>query len=156
MADTERGLVVLGFSETSRRLLRHAGRHAHGCDVELVLLTVMPTKEFQDRDRARLAIPKLDIPYTVGAAEEEGLRHAKRLTREVLSDLDVSYEVESRVGRKASLVVDVAAEHGCTEIFLAGHRNGRWQAATFDSVMTEVVTAFDGPVTVLMGPDVEA
>ena len=153
MTETERALVVVGFTEMARRLLRHAGEHGQGCGVELVLLAIMPDKEFQDRDQARLTIPHLDMPYTVGAAEEEGERHAKQLAREVISDLDVSYDVESHVGRQASLVLDRAAERDCTEIFMAGYRNGRWQNATFDRVMTEVVTEFDGPVTVMMSPD---
>lgn len=153
MTDRNRALVVVGFTDMARRLLRHAGNHAQGCDVELVLLAVMPDEEFQERDRTRLAIPELDMPYTVGAAEEEGQRHAKKLAREVLSGLDVSYEVESRVGRRAGLVVDRAVALECTEIFLAGYRNGPWAHSTFDRVMTEVVTDFDGPVTVMMNPE---
>lgn len=152
MSTARRALVVLGYSETARRLLRHAGEHAQGCGVDLVVLTVMPTEEFQDRDWARLRIPRLDTPYTVGAAEEEGARHARRLVREVLGDLELDYEIESRVGRTASLILDVAAEHDCSELFLAGRRGGPWADTTFDRVVTEVVETFDGPVTVLMGP----
>jgi nucleotide-binding universal stress UspA family protein len=153
MANTERALVVVGFTDMARRILRHAGEHAQGCNVELVLLAIMPDKEFQDRDRMRLAIPKLDMPYTVGAAEDEGERHAKQLASEVFSDLDVSYDVESRVGRQASLVLDRAAARDCSEIFMAGYRNGPWHNSTFDRVMTEVATEFDGPVTVIINPD---
>ena len=66
---------------------------------------------------------------------------------------DVDYEIESRVGREASLVLDVAAEHGCSELFLVGHRNGPWEQTTFDRVMEEVIDRFDGPVTVVMGEE---
>jgi nucleotide-binding universal stress UspA family protein len=96
------------------------------------------------------------MPYTVEAAEEEGERHARKLAREVLADLDVDYEVDSRVGREASIVLDVAAERDCSEVFLVGHRSGPWGHTTFDRVMEEVVDRFDGPVTVMMGEDPEA
>lgn len=155
MTETERALVVVGFTETGRRLLRHAGEHASGCDVELVLLSVMPTAEFQDRDRARLGIDFRGEAFTVGTAEAEGVHQATALVRELFADLDVSYEVEGRVGRKATLILDQAAAHECTEVFLAGHRNSRWNTSTFDRVMTEVVTGFDGPVTVMMGPELD-
>lgn len=153
MTDRRRALVVLGYTETARRLLRHAGEHAEGCGLDLILLAVMPSAEFQARDWARLRIPELDMPYTVEAAQEEGERHGRHLAREVLTDLDVDYEVDSRVGRKASLILDVAEEHGCSEVFLAGHRNGPWGGTTFDRVMEEVVERFDGPVTVVMDPE---
>jgi len=153
MAERRRALVVLGHTGTARRLLRHAGEHAAGCEVELVLLSVMPSEEFQARDWARLRIPQLEMPYTVEAAEEEGERHGRRLAREVLGDLDVDYEVDARVGRKASLILDVADEHRCSEVFLAGHRSGPWDHTTFDRVMEEVIDRFDGPVTVVIEPD---
>lgn len=155
MTERRSALVLVGYTETARRLLRHAGEHAAGCDLDLVLLTVMPSAEFQARDWARLRIPHLDMPYTVEAAEEEGERHAKRLAREMLADLGVDYEVESRVGRTASLVLDVAAEHDGSEVFVTGHRNGPWGHTTFDRVMEEVIDRFDGPVTVMMGPELE-
>jgi nucleotide-binding universal stress UspA family protein len=152
MAERRRALVVLGHTGTARRLLRHAGEHAAGCGVELVLLSVMPSEEFQARDWARLRIPRLDMPYTVEAAEEEGERHGRRLAKEVLGDLDVDYEVDARVGRKASLILGVAEEHGCSEVFLSGRRNGPWDHTTFDRVMEEVIDRFDGPVTVVIEP----
>lgn len=152
-ANSPRALVVVGYTDPARRLLRHAGEHAAGCDLELVLLSIMPTREFQERDSARLAIPKLELPYTVEAAQDEGERHTRRLAREVLDGLDVIWTVDSRVGRTASLILDAADDHGCSEIHLVGHRNGLWQQTPFDDVLVEVVTGFDGPVTVLMGED---
>ncbi len=156
MTERRRALVVLGYTGTARRLLRHAGEHAAGCDLDLVLLTVMPSAEFQARDLARLRIPHLDMPYTVEAAQDEGARHARQLAREVFADLDVDYEVDSRVGREASTVLDVAAERDCSEVFLVGHRNGPWGHTTFDRVMEEVIDRFDGPVTVMMGEELES
>lgn len=152
MTDHDRELVVLGHTNADRRLLRAAGQSALGRDAELILLTIMPSKEFEERDRARLAIPHLDLPYSVGAAEEEGKRHANELAAETLGDLDVSYEAVSAVGREASIILDTAAEYGCSQIFLAGHRNNPWQHTTFDKVMTEIITKFDGPVTVMVEP----
>lgn len=153
MPEHDRALVVIGFTEPDRRLLRHAGRQAQGCDMELVLLTIMPNKEFQERDQARLAIPRLEMPYTVGAAQDEGRQHARRLARDILASFDISYEIESRIGRKASLILDRAVANRCSQVFLAGHRNSPWQNDTFDQVMTEVVTEFDGPVTVIVDPE---
>jgi nucleotide-binding universal stress UspA family protein len=153
MTDRRRALVVLGHTGTGRRLLRHAGEHAQGCGVELVLLSVMPSAEFQARDWARLRIPQLDTPYTVEVAEDEGERHGRRLARETLDGLDVDYVVDARVGRAASLILDVAAEYDCAELFLSGRRNGPWEHTTFDRVMEEVIDRFDGPVTVLMEPE---
>ncbi|MEF8790862.1 MAG: universal stress protein [Haloarculaceae archaeon] len=153
MVERRSALVLVGYTEPARRLLRHAGEHARGCGLDLVLLSVMPSREYQARDLSRLQIPHLDLPYTVEAAQDEGARHARRLAREVLGDLDVDYEIESRVGREASLVLDVAAEHGCSELFLVGHRNGPWEQTTFDRVMEEVIDRFDGPVTVVMGEE---
>ena len=148
--------MVLDYTGTARRLLRHAGEHAAGCDLDLVLLTVMPSAEFQARDWSRLRIPHLDMPYTVEAAQDEGARHARKLAREVLADLGVDYEVDSRVGGEANIVLDVAAERDCSEVFLVGHRSGPWGHTTFDRVMEEVVDRFDGPVTVMMGEELEA
>jgi len=59
MTDHDRALVILGNTETERRLLGHAGEHAQGCGVDLVLL-------------------------------------------------DISWEVDSGVGRKASLILERA------------------------------------------------
>lgn len=101
MTDHDRALVILGNTETERRLLRHAGEHAQGCGVDLVLL-------------------------------------------------DISWEVDSGVGRKASLILERATGHGCSQVFLAGYRNSAWGNTTLDRVLTEVVTAFDGPVTVMV------
>lgn len=155
MADRRSALVLVGCADPARRLRRHAGEHARGCDLDLVSLSVVPSREYQARDLARLRIPHLDMPCTVEAARDEGARHARRLARDALGDLDVDDGIESRVGRKASPVLDVAAEHGCSELFLVGHRDGPWEQTTFERVMEEVSDRFDGPVTVVVGEELE-
>lgn len=153
MTERQSALVVLGDTRTARRLLRHAGERAKASGLCLVLLSVMPSEEFQARDWARLRIPELDVRYTVEAAEDEGERHGERLAREVLDGLGVEYVVDARVGRKASIVLDVADEYDCSEVYLSGRHNGPWGHTTFDRVMEEVVDRFDGPVTVMVEPD---
>jgi len=100
MTDHDRALVILGNTETERRLLGHAGEHAQGCGVDLVLL-------------------------------------------------DISWEVDSGVGRKASLILERATGRPLAGV-PGGPRNSAWGNTTFDRVLTEVVTAFDGPVTVMV------
>ena len=146
-------LVVVTPGERGRRLLREAGAYAAGTGAELVLLTVVPEREFEEKRRAVAGIGSSDAVYTLEQAEESAERGAMTLADEELTGVDVTYRPVGTVGREADAILDVARSEGVDHIFLGGRKRSPTGKALFGDVAQTVLLSFDGPVTVVMGED---
>lgn len=147
----QRGLVLIGESETARALLREAGEIAAALGVELVALSTITREEYEHDLAALDAIEHLEH---VDFEEESGPDLARELGEdlvgEVLAGLDVEVSVVGRlvdegIGR---VVVETAERHDCDHVFLVGHSRSRAADALFGDAARYVVHHFDGSVTV--------
>lgn len=146
-------LVVVTPGERGRRLLREAGQYAAATDAELVLLTVIPEQEFEEKRRAVASIGSSDAVYTLEQAEESAERGAMALADEELAGVDVSCRPVGTIGREAAAILDVAREEGVDHVFLGGRKRSPTGKALFGDVAQTVLLNFGGPVTVVMGED---
>jgi nucleotide-binding universal stress UspA family protein len=151
----KRALVVVTPGNRGRRLLREAGEYAEGTDTELVLLTVVPEEEFEEKRRAVAGIGSSDAVYTLEQAEESAEREATAVADDALAGLDVSYHTVGTIGREADAILDVADSEGAEHVFLGSRRRSPAGKALFGDVAQTVLLEFDGPVTLLMGEDVD-
>ncbi|SFR52594.1 universal stress protein [Halogeometricum limi] len=149
----KQALVVVTPGERGRRLVREAGAYAEGTDTELVLLTVVPEDEFEERRRAVASIGSSDAIYSLEQAAEAGEREAMEIADDVLGDVDVNYRPIWTVGREADTILDVAEQEGVDHVFLGGRRRSPTGKALFGDVAQKVLLSFDGPVTLVMGED---
>ncbi|ADQ66345.1 universal stress protein [Halogeometricum borinquense] len=149
----KQALVVVTPGKRGRRLIREAGEYATGTDTELVLLTIIPEDEFEEKRRAVSEIGSSDAIYTLEQAEGTAEREAMEIADDVLSELNVSYRAVSTVGRKADTILDVAETEGVDHVFLGGRRRSPAGKALFGDVAQKVLLTFEGPVTLLMGDD---
>ncbi|SFR60604.1 Nucleotide-binding universal stress protein, UspA family [Halogeometricum rufum] len=151
----KRALVVVTPGNRGRRLLREAGAYAEGTDTELVLLTVVPEEEFEEKRRAVAEIGSSDAVYTLEQAEESAEREATTVADDALAGLDVSYHAVGTIGREADAILDVADSEDAEHVFLGSRRRSPAGKALFGDVAQTVLLEFDGPVTLLMGEDVD-
>jgi nucleotide-binding universal stress UspA family protein len=151
----KRALVVVTPGNRGRRLLREAGAYAEGTDTELVLLTVVPEEEFEEKRRAVAGIGSSDAVYTLEQAEDSAEREATAVADDALAGLDVPYHAVGTIGREADAILDVADSEGAEHVFLGSRRRSPAGKALFGDVAQTVLLEFDGPVTLLMGEDVD-
>jgi len=150
----ERALAVVGEEERSKKVVREAGELAAGVDAELILLTVIPQEEYEEKRRdIEESIRDEDIVYTFTQAEQDARHTARDVADEVLDGIDVDYDVLGAVGRQADTIISVADTEECDHLFLAGRRRSPTGKALFGDLTQEVLLTFDGPVTVLLGDD---
>jgi nucleotide-binding universal stress UspA family protein len=151
----KRALVVVTPGNRGRRLLREAGEYAEGTDTELVLLTVVPEEEFEEKRRAVAGIGSSDAVYTLEQAEDSAEREATAVADDALAGLDVPYHAVGTIGREADAILDVADSEDAEHVFLGSRRRSPAGKALFGDVAQTVLLEFDGPVTLLMGEDVD-
>jgi nucleotide-binding universal stress UspA family protein len=150
----ERALAVVAEEERSKKVVREAGELAAGVDAELVLLTIIPQDEYEEKRReVEENIRDEDIVYTFTQAEQAARHTAQDVADEVLEDVDVDYEVLGAVGREAETIISVADTEACDHLFLAGRRRSPTGKALFGDLTQDVLLTFDGPVTVLLGDE---
>jgi nucleotide-binding universal stress UspA family protein len=146
-----RALAVVTQEDGSKQLVREAGTLAAGCDAELVLLWITPSEEYERRRKAVTDSGAGEATYTIEQAEEAARRSAMTVAHDLLSDLDLRYEVVGMVGRELEAVLDVADDRDCDHLFVAGPRRTPTGKALFGDLTQQLTLAFDGPVTVLLG-----
>lgn len=146
----DRALVVVSASDTSKRLVREAGELAAGVDAELVLLRVIPEEEYESRRDAVENIADIDNTYTLDQATEEARQSAADIARDVLGDIDVTYESLGTIGRETARILDSAEENDCDHIFVIGRKRTPTGKAIFGDIAQSVILNFDGPVTVML------
>jgi nucleotide-binding universal stress UspA family protein len=150
----ERALAVVAEEERSKKVVREAGELAAGVGAELVLLTIIPQEEYEEKRRdVEENIRDEGIIYTFTQAEQAARHTAQDVADEVLEDVDVDYHVLGAVGREAETIITVADTEGCDHLFLAGRRRSPTGKALFGDLTQDVLLTFDGPVTVLLGDE---
>lgn len=147
----KRSLVVVSPTERGRNLLREAGELAAGTGAELVLLSVTPEDEYEDRYESVAEGSDGEFRYTVPQAETSAARVAASMAAAVLDGLDVEYRVVGEVGREAKVILEVAESEDVDHIFVAGRRRSPTGKMLFGDLVQTVLLSFDGPVTCLLG-----
>lgn len=148
-----RALVVVTDSTRSKQILREAGELAANNATELVLLSVSPTESYEDTHDAVASIGSSDLVYTIEQAEESAVRNIERTASEAFDGLDVEYHTKAVFGREVDSILDVAEAYDCDHLFIAGRRRSPTGKALFGDLTQQVLLAFDGPVTVLLGDE---
>lgn len=151
----QRALVAVRPTKLSERLVREAGELAAGVDAEIILMSTIPTQDYEKQRRALAEIRELDSGHSIEQAEEALERATGRLARKTFTDLDVSYELVGKVGREVRGILAEAKERDCDHIFLTGRRRSPTGKAVFGDATQSVLLNFDGPATVLLGPEDE-
>lgn len=145
----ERALVVVDAKESSTTLVREAGELAEAVGSELVLVHVTTDEEYEDRRQTMEDIPDSRVHYSNKQALEGAKEFAEDVGREVLDELDVSWESIGAVGKAQTEIIEAAADHDCDHLFIAGEKRSPTGKALFGDVAQSVVLNFDGPVTVV-------
>jgi nucleotide-binding universal stress UspA family protein len=149
----ERALAVVSEEERSKKVVREAGELAAGVDAELVLLTIIPQEEYEEKRREVESFRDADLVYTFTQAEQQARHTAQDVADDVLDDVDVDYDVLGAVGREAETIINVAEMEGCDHLFLAGRRRSPTGKALFGDLTQDVLLTFEGMVTVLLSEE---
>lgn len=141
-------LVTLTGTEIDHRLVHEAGTYAAGTGGQLVLLSVMPSREFADRQRVFSQIS--DLPrYTLPKAEEKHRQTAARIGQEALDPLGIDYATVGLVGRTADQVLTAARAYDCGHVFLVDQPQSVLRRLIVGDLVRSITNQFDGLVTVL-------
>lgn len=144
-------LVNLTDTAVDQRLIREAGAYASGTGSRLVLLSVMPSGEFAERQRAYTQIR--DLPrYTIPKARERHRQNAVRSGREALDSLDIEYTAVGAVGHETDQVLATAREYDCDHVFLVDRPRSLFRRLLGNDGIRSIARGFDGPVTTLQYP----
>jgi nucleotide-binding universal stress UspA family protein len=148
----KRALVVVDDSDRHRKLLREAGELAAGVGTDLVLLSVMSEEEFEeDMETIETIAGVENIGYGSEDVFEAAENFAEGIAQEELEDIDVEYDAVGRTvdeGNHANAIIEVAEDHGCDHVFIAGRRRSPAGKAIFGDTAQAVILNFDGFVTV--------
>lgn len=140
-------LVNLTGTAADCRLVCEAGTYVRNTGGTLVLLSVMPSREFAGRSEARLRAGYRR--YTLCQAEEDGRRFATHAGRAVCSSLGIDSIAVGVVGDETDRVLAVAREHGCGHVFLVDRQPVGFRRFIKEDLVRTVTDGFDGLVTVL-------
>jgi nucleotide-binding universal stress UspA family protein len=141
-------LVVLTDTHVDQRLIHEAGAYARGIGSRLVLLSVMPSREFAERQQAYAQIR--DFPtYALSQAEEKHRQKAVQSGLETLDSLDIEYTAVGAVGREADQVLATAREHDCGHVFLVDRPRSLLRRFLGNDSIQAITRGFDGSVTTL-------
>lgn len=122
---TAKVLVVL-TPDNPEASLRTALSHPSTATEIVDVILVFPTKEYEQRRRARIA-GGISTPYTVDHLAEEAQHIAQRVGCEFLGMVGVDFQAVGGVGRTRDLVVDAVRDHGYTRIYVASPRQTLWE-----------------------------
>lgn len=146
----DRGLVNVGATEMSHRLLQEAAEHAVGADAELVLLSILTEEEYdhdleaidriENLERIDLGEHPRDIARSIG----------ERIAETVLDPYDIEFTVVGRYVQDeiVQTVLTEATDRNCDHIYLLGRRRSRFGAIFTRDPLREALNEFDGFVTI--------
>jgi nucleotide-binding universal stress UspA family protein len=145
----KRALAVVEPTEAAKELVYEAGIIAEGLDADLILTHITTEQEYGACRDAMESLMSSSANYTPGEAEEGATQFAHDIGDEVLSELDVEYEVTGYLGNKAEKILDATEEYDCDHVFITGRQRSPTGKALFGDAAQAVILDFDGPVTVL-------
>ena len=146
----ERGLVVIGGTESSNRLLREAAEHASGAGADLVVLSLYTEEGYEHDVEVLNRIAEVERASLPDAGGDEFAKDVgERIVRDALADYEVAYQVvgslvSRRIGRR---IIDAATNHDCDHIFLLSKPRSRFSGAVGKAIET-VLERWDDPVTI--------
>jgi len=149
----ERALVGLSGESEETEMLRTAGKLAAGVDAKLFVLSMID-EDAVDEDMQTLdQVAELEqTTYDVEVAgSDQADKFGRDIANEVLSDLDLTYEVIPLVvhpDEKANSILSAADENNCDHIFITGRQRSPTGKAIFGDITQKVILNFDGDVTV--------
>ncbi|RQH02636.1 universal stress protein [Natrarchaeobius oligotrophus] len=147
-----RGLVVLDDTETHRALLEEAGAFASSSDSELVVLSYLTSEEVESNlDTIETISEQEGTSYDSTVALQPAEQFASSMAAETIADLDLSYEIETRVIDEDDLgdaILETAYDTDCDHVFLVGRKRSPTGKAIFGDVVQQVILNFEGRVTV--------
>lgn len=145
----ERALAVVEPTDAAKELVHEAGVIVEGLDAHLILTHITTEQEYSARRDAMESLMSSSANYTVGEVKEGATQFARDIGDEVLSDLDVDYQVAGFLGNKAEKILDAAEEYDCDHVFITGRQRSPTGKALFGDATQKVILDFDHPVTVV-------
>ncbi|WP_435365719.1 universal stress protein [Haloarchaeobius sp. DYHT-AS-18] len=144
----DRGLVLIEESDDHRRLLSEAVEHAVGAGADLVLLTTMTEKQFEDDAETLESIGRSEnTNYDSNTVLDGAVADIEAFAGDHIPD-DVESTVVARMtDRPAKALLDVADKRDCDHVFVLGERRSPTGKALFGDVAQQVALNFDGYVT---------
>lgn len=141
-------LVSLTGMGNDHQLVYRAGTYAASTGGKIVLLSVMPDREFADRQRAYAQINALP-QYALDQAEEVHRQTAAQIGHEALDPLGLDYTPVGRVGHEVNHVLNAAQTYNCGHVFLLDRQQSVLHRLVARDPAQSVVNRFNGFVTVL-------
>jgi nucleotide-binding universal stress UspA family protein len=153
----ERGLVVLGGTKSSGRLLREAAEHASGANAELILLSTFTRQQYEHDLEILDRIARSE--FTLAGEKDEAelaTELGEWMARELLEEFDVEYRVvgalvDDGLGRR---IVSEAEDRECDHVFLTSKRKSRLGGVLGDAAR-RVLRTYDGITTIAYERDPE-
>ncbi|WP_137286058.1 universal stress protein [Halorussus salinisoli] len=145
----ERALAVVDAEESTKALVREAGKLAAAVDAELVLLHVTTDEEYEDTRQTMESIPNSPVGYSARKAREGAEEFAADVGREVLEGVDVSWDAVGELGDEQTEILETAEARDCDHLFIAGEKRSPAGKALFGDLTQSIILNFDGPVTVV-------
>ena len=147
--DSSRNVLVhLTGTDADQRLVREAGRYVTGSGGELVLVSVLSSSEFVERQRSYASLSALPT-YTLNQAKESRRQRAHRTGRRALESLGIDYTAVGMVGDETDSLLTAARRHDCGHLFLVERRRSLLRRFLVRNFGPEIAHKFDGLVTVL-------
>jgi K+-sensing histidine kinase KdpD len=147
-------LVHLTGTDADQRLVREAGRYVAGTGGELVLVSVLSSKEFVERQHRYASLSALPT-YTLNQAKESRRQRALRAGRHALDSLEIDYTPVGMVGDETKCLLTAARRHDCGHLFLVERRRSRFRRLFVRNLGPAIAWKFDGLVTVLQADSEE-
>lgn len=146
----QRALVVVDSSESSKDLLRLAGRLAEGVDAQLRILHVVTEEEYEKDRQAMSDLTGTDYAqYDTNQAEAGARQFASDLASEMLTEFSIEYEAIGAVGDHADRILATTRRESCDHIYIAGGKRSPTGKALFGDTAQKVILNADTPVTVV-------
>lgn len=145
----DHALAVVGPTETAKDLVREAGELAGAVDAKLTLLHVTDEQEYEQRRDQLAKVTGVGSMYSIGQARDGAKNYADDVGREVLGDLDVTYEAMGRLGDPADVVLRVVDDIGADHVFVTGPKRSPAGKALFGDDTQRIILDATVPVTVV-------
>ena len=150
----KRGVVSVEDTEAHRELLSEAGEYAASVDADLFLMWFIDPEAYQEELDTLETIGDIEnVTYNSEVVTDAAVAEAREFARDVLGDLDVSFDIAVDVvndDERAQQVVTAGMEHDCDHAFIVGRARSPTGKALFGDFAQHVILNFDGYVTVAM------
>lgn len=140
-------LVAVDGTGTNAHVMEAAIERAEREDGSLVVVHVIPTAEYEARQRAVRSIGGLTndgFTYGITQARDEARDIADRAAREAIGTRAVPYTAVGAVGKLVPMILASAAEHGAETVVLGDV--GSWWRRLLGRSDRKMTRGFDGAI----------